>query len=401
MTDEHDERTTLNTPAVQDDWTQFLAKVAAGEVEEVDLDDYDPPEDATEDFHNDTLGLLSSLAAPAALAEVSTLAGYDEHASAAIKTLNKEMTRIGAENLGAVGNSAHLYGYHLSPIRLRGTGHSGDYSLSGVANNPIADQRAACAQDIGMGWKASRQWIKWLFGEYTAGRLPHVVEIIGAIDGRTALYAATSIGRKVVKYTGTGHVAWSHVAHGRRYANVSTYGAEVLGKWDATGPKTTQKDVTELRSVVAACQLPDGRDAVAVLGTDFKMYLAIDDGPFHLVKTEPKTFDPGLTICPLGATGVVIGATDSKEQVCVVHVRDVNTDTPRAAVIPPVPVPGSCKGAPGLAVGSDGKLRMTLVGTNPAHSLYRAVSTGVDVNGVIQWTPFVQLTGSPNPAGAV
>lgn len=207
--------------------------------------------------------------------------GYTEHASAAIRTLNTEMTRVGAGNDGAVGDPAtHHYGYHLSRNRLVGNGMTGDYSLSGSANNPVADNQAACAQDVINNWPAAREWIAWLFREYAAGRLPHVVEIIGSLDGKVASYAATSTNRKRVRYTGTGHVDWTHVAHGRRYCNVMTYGKELLGAWDANG---LQASGDEGGSDMAMVTLSGDRTAVVVRGANKGIYVRV------LAGGKPKT----------------------------------------------------------------------------------------------------------------
>lgn len=167
--------------------------------------------------------------------------------------------------------------------------------------------------------------------------------------------------------------------------------------------------VIEMRSVVAACQLETGEDIAAVLGSDFKIYLSVNGGGFRAVNTAPQRFDPGLSMCPDGEGGVVICAIDSHKMIFPVRVRDVlHADTLRAVVVPPAPIPGpaGAEGAPGVSRTADGKFRMTLVGTNAAdaadgllaHSIYRAVSTGVDENGVIHWGGFSPLPGS---AGAV
>lgn len=169
------------------------------------------------------------------------------------------------------------------------------------------------------------------------------------------------------------------------------------------------KDVNEMRSVVAACQLPNGVDVTAVVGSDNRIYTSYDGGPFRPVDTATQRVDPGLSMCPDGtgtadaAGGVVIMATESHGAVIPVRIRDASSVTPRAAVTPPLSIPGAtCEGAAGVSLTSDGKFRATLVGTNaadpangvPAHAIYRATSTGIDENGVIHWGPFARTGGS-------
>jgi len=162
---------------------------------------------------------------------------YGEHPAAALSSVVPHLKRIGATLSGIVANDAHTYGYHLSAARLRGTGKAQDYSMTGPANAPAADQHAACAIDVGMAWPASRSWLEWVRTERAAGRLPQITELIGSTDGKTARYAAASTAWKWNRYTGGGHVAWCHVAIGRRWANDDDFGDALLGRWDANGQR--------------------------------------------------------------------------------------------------------------------------------------------------------------------
>lgn len=162
------------------------------------------------------------------------IARYREHISAAVGSLQPEMARVGAGNSGALGNDGHRMGYHLSPARLRGTGQGSDYSLAG-RRNQVLDSRAGACQDIGMGWPASRRWLAWLREQRAADLITDIAEIIGSVNGHTALYAADSTGWRWQTYTGDGHVAWSHVAHYRDATFHTAFGDQVLGGWDAEG----------------------------------------------------------------------------------------------------------------------------------------------------------------------
>lgn len=384
--DAGDRRLTLNTDSVQAGWEAFQLQLDRGEVEYVDLDDFHPPADATEG----TAHLRSPTLAyePASLSGqptmVHSLAGYTEHASAAIRGLNVEMTRVGAENDGAVGNTSHTYGYHLSPNRLAGTGKAGDYSLQGDLNRPWPDNAAAAAQDIGMSWPASRQWIKWLFAEYAAGRLPHCTEIIGSIDGQVALYAATSTGRKTVRYTGTGHVAWSHVAHGRRFSNITTWGKEVLGSWSATG----RIGATESEADMSMVALAEGRAAIVVRGTDHRIYTRILD-------SKGKPAGSWVRLDVVVASGVDATTRTGKD------LRIVGLD-PKDGSVLLITVPDAAKaaftaqdmggkglgGAPGIVATPTG-LILTVAGVaSPPGEIY--CKTWDDAAG---WTDWVDLQG--------
>lgn len=154
-----------------------------------------------------------------------------EHASRACLSVATEMRRLGMENWGIVGDANHSFGFH------KGFPSAGDYSLSGAANR-IVDSGAACAIDIAQGSVSAevyRDWVSWMFAQYEAGNLPHVVEIIGSRDGSYVEYAATSTGRRRTRYTGSGHDSWTHVSVGRAYALFDGFGKEILGAWSPSG----------------------------------------------------------------------------------------------------------------------------------------------------------------------
>lgn len=120
----------------------------------------------------------------------------------------------GAVNSGCVGNDAHTYGYHLCPSRIRAMGQWGsDYSTTMTRDRlPAGDWSQAF--DLGMGWKDSRIWLAWLIGRVRAGAYPDLCEIIGSLDGKVALYWRAP-GWVTERYTGDGHVAWSHLGFWR------------------------------------------------------------------------------------------------------------------------------------------------------------------------------------------
>lgn len=120
----------------------------------------------------------------------------------------------GNVNSGCVGNDDHTYGYHLCPSRIRAMDQWGkDYSTTFTRDKlPAGDW--SMAFDLGMGWKDSRVWLAWLVGRVRAGAYPDVCEIIGSLDGKVALYWRAP-GWVTERYTGDGHVAWSHLGFWR------------------------------------------------------------------------------------------------------------------------------------------------------------------------------------------
>lgn len=117
-------------------------------------------------------------------------------------------------NSGCVGNDDHTYGYHLCPSRIRSLGRWGsDYSTQLLRDrSPAGDHSVAF--DLAMSWSRSREWLAWFVTQARAGKYPDVCEIIGSLDGETALYWR---GPAFVteRYTGDGHVAWSHIGFWR------------------------------------------------------------------------------------------------------------------------------------------------------------------------------------------
>lgn len=162
-------------------------------------------------------------------------AGYAERPAPALAAAMAALQRLGAGNNGIIGNASHRYGYHLSRNRLRGIGNGSDYSLLG-SRNQGGPSDCACAMDVIMGgWPASRKWLAWLRTQRAAGRFGEISEIIGSVDGKTALYAADSTGWKWTRYTGSGHVSWSHIGIYRKYALDSSFATDITAGWTKTG----------------------------------------------------------------------------------------------------------------------------------------------------------------------
>lgn len=120
---------------------------------------------------------------------------------------------LGVTVLGCVGDTNHTFGFHVPANRLP----ADDYSRTrcGKPVNP----NQACAADFGMNKPWSRRWLAWLVASVKAGGMPDIVEIIGSLDGREALYWARWNNWRVKLYTGQGHVAWSHISCDRSKAN--------------------------------------------------------------------------------------------------------------------------------------------------------------------------------------
>lgn len=120
---------------------------------------------------------------------------------------------LGVTILGCVGNDLHTFGFHVPANRLPA------YDYSRVHSGPPADPNQACAGDFGMNKPWSRRWLAWLVASVKAGRMPEIVEIIGSLDGSEALYWARWNNWRVQRYTGQGHVAWSHISCDRAKGN--------------------------------------------------------------------------------------------------------------------------------------------------------------------------------------
>lgn len=136
---------------------------------------------------------------------------------------------IGAQWLGTCGDQNHTYGYHVAACNLPGS----DYSMQGAANRPV-DARYGCAIDIGMGWPASRSWLRWLIREIREDRITGIAEVIGSYDGRDVRYWSDSSGWDEYgeNYEGDGHDTWTHVAIYRSTANDDH---RLLAGWNANG----------------------------------------------------------------------------------------------------------------------------------------------------------------------
>jgi hypothetical protein len=145
---------------------------------------------------------------------------------------------LGGQILGCCGNAAHVYGFHCAACAVP----SSDYSIrrsSGVANSSWA-----LAGDFGMNLSWSRKWLAWLVGEVKAGRFPEVLEIIGSLDGKTALYWAKWEGWNARHYTGGGHVAWAHVSGDRAKGALDS---NWFQGWPITVPTTPATPAPEWR----------------------------------------------------------------------------------------------------------------------------------------------------------
>src|SRR5690606_3493541 len=86
------------------------------------------------------------------------------HAAAALNIEKDRLAKIGGALLGICGDANHSFGFHLPASELPAS----DYSRKGKINAPD-DMTACCAIDIGMDWKASRDRLRWLITEATAG----------------------------------------------------------------------------------------------------------------------------------------------------------------------------------------------------------------------------------------
>jgi hypothetical protein len=122
-------------------------------------------------------------------------------------------------NLGIVGDANHKAGYHLGPDRTP----PGDYSeklardRGGASHYPYY----AAADDSGMDWPRSREWLANLVLDCRAGKdhTRDIREIIGSLDGRNALYWDSQAGFRAVDYKGSGHVTHTHISFFRDSAD--------------------------------------------------------------------------------------------------------------------------------------------------------------------------------------
>lgn len=92
--------------------------------------------------------------------------------------------RIGPYWEGTVGDGRHDYGYHLGGLEVA----TDDYSRVLPRDLYGIDKYGgdwASAIDVGMGWKASRDWLKWVVSESSKGNMPDLREVVGSLDGIT------------------------------------------------------------------------------------------------------------------------------------------------------------------------------------------------------------------------
>jgi Putative peptidoglycan binding domain len=142
-----------------------------------------------------------------------------------IKTNQDRYKALGGQLVGCCGNAAHTYGFHCAACAVP----SSDYSIR--RSTGVANASWACAGDFSMNLSWSRRWVAWLVTEVKAGRFPEIVEIIGSVDGQTALYWARWEGWVARKYTGGGHVAWAHISCDRAKAALTS---DWLKGWPST-----------------------------------------------------------------------------------------------------------------------------------------------------------------------
>lgn len=164
---------------------------------------------------------------------------------------------LGGQILGCCGDANHTYGFHCAACAVS----SSDYSIrrsTGVANSSWA-----LAGDFAMNLPWSRKWLAWLVSEVKAGRFPEIVEIIGSLDGKKALYWARWEGWNARAYTGGGHVAWAHISGDRAKGALDSNW--LLG-WPVTVPTTPAAPMPEWREPlwVALGTLRRGDNAWAV-----------------------------------------------------------------------------------------------------------------------------------------
>lgn len=192
------------------------------------------------------------------------LAGFRERAAPALALCLPHLTRVGSGNNGIIGNDAHSYGYHLSRNRLLGTGHRGDYSITGP-HDVGGPNDTACALDLFMhGWPASRAWVSWARAERAAGRLPEIAELIGSPDGKRALYAADTTGWRWTVYQGEGHISWTHVAIYRQSANNASFATRAFGRWTRNGLVTPRPTPRPPKPTAATYTVQTGDTLVSI-----------------------------------------------------------------------------------------------------------------------------------------
>jgi len=141
-------------------------------------------------------------------------------------------SRVGPYWQGTVGDRFHRYGYHLGADEVP----YGDYSI--VLARDVAGVRKyggswASAVDVGMGWSASRMWLRRLVNDFLMGRRGDIREIIGSVDGTNSiLWDGPS--RDYWEHDGEPHVSHTHISFYRDSIFRShTY---LFDGWTARGP---------------------------------------------------------------------------------------------------------------------------------------------------------------------
>lgn len=136
--------------------------------------------------------------------------------------------QLGMTTVGCCGDENHTYGFHVAAYKLP----SSDYSLR--RSGKPDDMNQACAGDFSMNTAWARKWLGWFVDQAKAGKMPGVVEIIGSLDGKKALYWAKWENWSVRTYTGSGHVGWCHISCDRAYGNDS---CDFFAGFDQNGTK--------------------------------------------------------------------------------------------------------------------------------------------------------------------
>lgn len=154
---------------------------------------------------------------------------------AALQVLQSEFEGlIGDYWLGTVGDASHTYGYHLGGYEVS----PDDYSI--IETRDVNGIRQfggffASAVDVGMGWPAARDWLKWLISETNRGAFPDIREIIGSTDGETC-WVWDRPTRSVVPQPAN-HIGHTHISFFRD--SIFRNHAYLFTPWSATGVRVS------------------------------------------------------------------------------------------------------------------------------------------------------------------